>query len=65
MQIVNSATHIEGGILDHVYINANESEIFWDIEKFPKYYSDHDGIGLTLLNEKLDKGKTLNSSLLY
>ena len=61
LQIVKTATHIEGGVLDHVYINTNEGEISWDVEKFPKYYSDHDGIGLTLLNEKLNKGKQHNS----
>lgn len=48
-QGVKIATHIEGGLLDHVYINCPENENFdWDIEVFPKYYSDHDGIGLTL-----------------
>ena len=56
-QIVKTATQIEGGVLDHVYINTNEDEISWEIEKFPKYYSDHDGIGLTLWNGKPNKGK--------
>ena len=48
-QGVKIATHIEGGLLDHVYIHRGVNvKIDWDIEVFPKYYSDHDGIGLTL-----------------
>ena len=48
-QVVRIATHIEGGLLDHVYIRSGENKKFdWGLEIFPKYYSDHDGIGLTL-----------------
>ena len=65
LQIVKTATHIEGGVLDHVYINTNEDEISWDIEKFPKYYSDHDGIGLTLWNGKPDKGKQIDFLIIF
>ena len=57
LQIVKTATHIDGGVLDHVYINQVGHKFSWDIEEFPKYYSDHDGIGLTLLTETEDKGK--------
>ena len=59
LQIVKTATHIEGGVLDHVYINIYGGELSWDIAVFPKYYSDHDGIGLTLWTENQDKGKQL------
>ena len=59
LQIVMTATHIEGGVLDHVYINTYGGELSWDIAVFPKYYSDHDGIGLTLWTENQDKGKQL------
>ena len=52
-QIVKKATHIEGGILDHVYIYPDENERFaWVIEDFPKYYSDHDCIGVTLIKSE-------------
>ena len=48
-QIVTKATHIEGGLIDHVYIKEGPSMKFsWVIEDFPKYYSDHDGLCLTL-----------------
>ena len=44
-QVINTATHIEGGHLNHVYImnmgNFVESP---GIEIIPKYYSDHDSI---------------------
>ena len=48
-QIVTRATHIEGGLIDHVYIAKGENVKFaWVLEDFPKYYSDHDGLCLTL-----------------
>ena len=48
-QIVTRATHIEGGLIDHVYIAQGENVKFaWVLEDFPKYYSDHDGLCLTL-----------------
>ena len=48
-QLVNKATHIEGGLIDHVYVRTvKDSQYSWNIEDFPKYYSDHDSIGLTL-----------------
>ena len=48
-QIVRKATHIEGGLIDHVYLIQGENSKFsYIIENFPKYYSDHDGIGLIL-----------------
>jgi hypothetical protein len=55
-QIVTKATHIEGGLIDHVYINQGEDVKFaWVLEDFPKYYSDHDGLGLTLWEVSKDK----------
>ena len=48
-QVINTATHIEGGHLNHVYImnmgNFVESP---GIEIIPKYYSDHDSICIAL-----------------
>ena len=54
LQIVKNETHIEGGLLDHVYMNLDEKEFSWALEEFPKYYSDHDGIGLTLWRNDAD-----------
>ena len=48
-QIVTEATHIDGGIIDHIYISQGvEIRFDWILEYFPKYYSDHDGLGLTM-----------------
>ena len=48
-QLVTAATHIEGGAIDHIYIShGNNKKLEWDLEYFPKYYSDHDGLGLTI-----------------
>ena len=48
-QIVKIGTHIEGGLIDHIYIKHGREKAFsWALEHFPKYYSDHDGLGLTI-----------------
>ena len=48
-QIVKKPTHIDGRTLDHIYIrNVENTRYEWTLEYFPKYYSDHDGLGLTL-----------------
>ena len=48
-QIVKEATHIDGGLLDHLYIKEVEDSTFnWELEVSPKYYSDHDCTGITL-----------------
>ena len=48
-QIVANATHVSGGAIDHVYINCGKQTRFdWTLEFSAKYYSDHDGLGLTM-----------------
>ena len=48
-QLVTQATHEDGRALDHIYIRQGKTTRFdWALEYFPKYYSDHDGIGLTM-----------------
>ena len=48
-QLVTRSTHIEGGLLDHVYLyEGKNNKVDHIIEEFTKYYSDHDGIGLVL-----------------
>ena len=52
-QIVKQATHIEGGLIDHLYIKKREGEdISVTVEVLPKYYSDHDCICVTLGQDK-------------
>ena len=48
-QIVMEATHIDGGVIDHIYIlHGKQTRFEWALELMPKYYSDHDGVCLTL-----------------
>ena len=47
-QIVKNPTHIEGGLIDHIYVRQGRKKMFsWVLEHFIKYYSDHDGLGIT------------------
>ena len=51
-QIVKQATHIEGGLIDHLYIKKGKgADISWVVEIMPKYYSDHDCICVTLCQD--------------
>ena len=48
-QIVTQATHIDGGVIDHLYITEGGStKLDWILEYVPKYYSDHDGLCLSI-----------------
>ena len=52
-QVVKNATHIEGGMIDHIYVKQGETKkVSYIIEEFPKYYSDHDGVGIILWEEE-------------
>ena len=49
-QLIDRSTHIEGGLIDHTYwrnINGNWREP--TVELYSPYYSDHDGILVTLV----------------
>jgi len=51
-QLVMTATHKDGGAIDHIYWRQGKnSEYEWDLECIPKYYSDHDALCLTLKEE--------------
>ena len=51
-QTVKQATHIEGGVIDHLYIKKRKGEdISCVVEVLPKYYSDHDCICVTLSHD--------------
>ena len=47
-QMVTEATHIEGGAIDHIYIRQGVMKFTWSLELCPKYYSDHDGLYVTI-----------------
>ena len=53
-QVVIQATHTEGGLIDHLYIKkgGTGTDCSWNLEVSPKYYSDHDCIGITLCESK-------------
>ena len=49
VQKVRSATHVDGGLIDHVYVNdAVDLNVATSLEHIPKYYSDHDCLGLSI-----------------
>ena len=49
-QLVQEATHIQGGIIDHVYLKQGEVEYNADILLYSPYYTafDHDALLVTL-----------------
>ena len=57
-QVINRATHIDGGHLNHVYI-MNEGNFVESpgIELIPKYYSDHDSICIAWRKLELTGGE--------
>ena len=51
-QIVMTATHKEGGAIDHIYWRQGQNARYeLALEYIPKYYSDHDALCLTLKEE--------------
>ena len=62
-QLVKEASHIQGRIIDHVYINCTEAVI--DLERYSPYYSDHDALLVTLdIQVTFDKPNELDSNLI-
>ena len=47
-QIVTEATHIDGGAIDQIYLSQGWNKYEWSLELCPKYYSDHDGLYLSI-----------------
>ena len=61
-QIVKKPTHIDGRSIDHIYIrNVENTKYKWTLEYIPKYYSDHDGLGLTLWESGATSEKLFDS----
>ena len=49
VQKVRSATHVDGGLIDHLYVyDAVDLNVATSLEHIPKYYSDHDCLGLSI-----------------
>ena len=53
-QMVRRATHLEGHILDHVYVPQAMAKLT-GIKHYYNYYSDHDGISVKFRNPNLQK----------
>ena len=51
-QLVSSATHINGGLLDQVYIRQVEGIKGAMVEQMSNYYSDHDTITVHIQQEE-------------
>ena len=53
-QVMGEPTHMQGGIIDHLYIRQpeayNDVEITYDL--FAPFYSDHFGINVTLFKRE-------------
>ena len=48
-QLVKKATHVMGGLIDHVYWkDKSESWHMPEIESYSPYYSDHDAVLVTI-----------------
>ena len=45
-QLMQEATHIQGRVIDHIYVN--DASCILEIERFSPYYSDHDGLLVSL-----------------
>ena len=52
-QLVTEATHIQGGLIDHVYWRDVSSPRFGEpiVERYSPYYSDHDALMVTLVKQ--------------
>ena len=52
-QVVRSATHIDGGLIDHVYVCKREQIGDVDVQLYSPYYTalDHDGLLLTVVKK--------------
>jgi hypothetical protein len=48
IQLVNSPTHILGGIIDHVYFYSNDMSTCSLHKIYPVYFSDHDAVSFCL-----------------
>ena len=56
IQLVQKATHVKGGLIDHAYWKDNsEKWKFPVIEKYSPYFSDHDAILVTLIRNGILK----------
>ena len=58
-QLVKEATHIRGGMIDHVYYKQSGSELEVDVTLYSPYYTafDHDALLITLGEDSEENDK--------
>ena len=49
-QLVQEPTHIQGRLIDHAYSFDPQKKLKIYLERYSPYYSDHDGLCLTVKN---------------
>ena len=51
-QLVTQATHIEGGLIDHIYFRNGRHPMEIDVALYSPYYTakDHDALCVTITN---------------
>ena len=54
-QLIHEATHIEGNIIDQVYIRDKKKYHNYSAEVHAKYFTDHRAIQLTVINTEKSK----------
>ena len=47
-QVVAKATHIQGGMIDHIYVRLLSPGSFYSVELFAKTFTDHDSVHISL-----------------
>ena len=58
IQLLEEATHMLGGYLDHAYYRSCKS-IYPHIERYSPFYSDHDATCITLIDEDPDNQQVI------
>ena len=49
-QLVHEGTHTQGRHIDHAYLLDPTGKVNSSVDRYSPYYSDHDGICITLTN---------------
>ena len=52
IQVVQKPTHIQGGVIDHIYVSHHIAPKLLKLTQKPVYYTDHDVMELSIEVEK-------------
>ena len=59
-QLVHEPTHIQGRIIDHAYLLDPSGKNYHVHERYSPYFTDHDGICVSIMNETIDNSREMN-----